>query len=357
MRTGIHWDKFHGKTQDEQIKMLASAAGFEMSKPDMCRDMSKTVAALAGRDVRINKELSGAVRDAMSVERVKGYLASKYATSSDTPQLVDPANQLAEYFHTNMPELDLAWMLLFDEVDLRTSVHDHFDILDTNAGVTWAERKSGESTKILRTISEAITTVKLTEYSAGLGILDRWLERQMFWNIDEALAEFRSKYYDLLASSHYGLLTALGAGVNQAFDTDDVKTANKAMGTILRAVKSKGYAAGQAARFYAVCEVEQVGRLEKMLTAQRGSAIVDKGTVSQPLVVGIEAIIGTTQIAAGSTGWYLVLPGRKMKTGRFKDLKVEGARNAYVSAEDLVGVAQFNAAIGDSDQVRRCLFA
>lgn len=357
MRTGIHFEKFQGKTRDEQVKMLASAAGFELAKPDMCRDMAKTATALASRHIRLNKELSDSIRGAITLERIKAYLGRKYNTASDTPQLVDPANQMAEFFHTNMPELDMAWSLLFDEVDLRNSLHDHFDILDTNAGVTWAERKSGEATKIIRNVTEAITTVKLTEYSAGIGILDRWLERQMFWSVDEALAEFRAKYYDLLASSHYGLFTALSSGVNQAFATDDVTTANNAAATILRAVKSKGYAASQNARFYAVCAVEKVGRLEKMLTAQRGSAIVDQGTVSQPLTVGIDAIIGTTHLAAADTGWYLVLPGRKIKTGRFKDITVESARNTYVSANDLVGVAQFNAAIGDSDQVRRCLYA
>ena len=106
-----------------------------------------------------------------------------------------------------------------------------------------------------------------------------------------------------------------------------------------------------------VCSPEKVGRMEKVLTAQRGSAIVEQGTVSQPLVHRIAGIIGTTHVAANDTGSYLVLPGRKIKRGVWKDLTIEDTRNAYTSATDLVGVGQFNAAIGDTSQIKRCKYA
>ena len=122
-------------------------------------------------------------------------------------------------------------------------------------------------------------------------------------------------------------------------------------------MRDKGYAAGQNAVFYAVCAPEHLGRIERMLTAQRGSAMVDYGTVGQPLAYSIGGVISTTHVPANSSGYYLVLPGRKLKRGVWKDLTVESARNVYVSAEDIVGVGQYNAAIGDSDQVRRVLFS
>lgn len=355
MQTSINFDALKGKSKKEQLAILAGAAQFEMDKPKLALEMAKHASIVGNNHIRMAKGLNKP--DDVSFERIKSFLALKYGTSSDNPQLVDPANQFAEFFHTNMPEMDLGWELLFDVVDLRNSVHDHFDILDTNAGVSWSQREPGEKTKIRKAITEALTTVSLVEYSDGLGLLDRWLERQMFWNIDEAIAEFRSNYFDKLASTHYGLLTALSSAINEAFATDDVTTANNAAATIIRAVKSKGYNAGMTAQFYAVCAVEKVGRLEKMLTAQRGSAIVDQGTVSQPLTVGIAGIIGTTNVTAADTGWYLVLPRRKMKRGLFKDMTIESDRDIYTSATDMVGVAQFNAAIGDSEQIRRCLYA
>ncbi|MDY6981160.1 MAG: hypothetical protein SV201_14895 [Pseudomonadota bacterium] len=354
MYTNINFKALEDKPKAERLKMLSGAVARELQLPAMALDMAKQYSALAGvKKAGFDSEAIKAPGD----EQIKAFLGRKYGTPSDTPELVDPANQFAEFFHTNMPEMDMGYALLFGMNDLRNSVHDHFDIMDTNMGITWTQRAPGELTKIKRNISESKTTVSLLEFTAGVGILDRWIERQMWWNVDEAIAEFRANHFDKKASFHYALITALGAGIDVAFDTDDVTTANKAAAAIIRACKGKGYGIGNNPTFYAVTAPEQVGRLEKMLTAQRGSAIVNQGTVDQPLAHRISGIIGTTEVESDDTGWYLVLPGRKVKRGEFKDLTVESDRNIYASAEDIVGVAQYNAAIGDSDQVRRCKFS
>ncbi|RCX32074.1 hypothetical protein [Thioalbus denitrificans] len=356
MHTSIKFDKLRGLPDDQQIKMLAGAIGWEFSKVPLALAMSP----MAGVDPARVKGVSGAGRapsfDAIKAH-MKAFLGQKYATSDDTPYLNDVSNQMEQWFHTNMPEMDMAFALLFDFLDLRNSTHDHFDILDTNAGLTWTQRRPGQAANIRRNISEAKASVSYLEWSDGLGLLDAWLQFQQYWNIDEAVMEFMTTFYDKMASLHYGLFTALGAGVDQAFATDDVQTANNAAAAIIRAVKEKGYAVGDNPTFYALCAVEQVGRLERMLTAQRGSAIVDQGTVSQPLAHRIGGIIGTTHVSASDTGWYLVLPGRKIKRGVWKDLTTETDRNIYVSATDIVGVGQYNAAIGDTDQVKRCKFS
>jgi hypothetical protein len=350
MKTAIKYNALKGMDTQTQLKTLAGAISFEFQKPQLCLE-------IAGQKGLSNVHgLKGAANEP-GFERIKAHLALKYGTASDNPHLVDIANQMEQFYHTNMPELDLGFTLLFDLVDLRNSTHDHFDILDTNAGLSWAQRLPGQPIKIRKAITEAKATVSYIEYADGLGLLDQWLQFNQFWNVDEAVAEFRATAFAKMASAHYGLLTALSSGVNQAFATDDVTTANNAAATILRAVKSKGYGTNQNAGFYAVCAPEHVGRLERMLTAQRGSAMVDAGTVSQPLAYRIQGIISSTDIPANSTGWYLVLPGRKLKRGVWMDLTVESGRSIYTSATDLVGRQQFNAAIGDTDQVRRVLFS
>lgn len=356
MQTSIKWDKFKGEDTQKQLQMLAGAASFEMNKVPMAME-------LAGKAVlSMSPNLKGLqAANAPTFERIRSYLGQKlygekYSTPDDNPVLNDIANQFEQFFHTNMPELDMAWTLLFDLVDLRNSTHDHFDIIDTNAGLSWNQRKPGEPVKIRRNFSESKTTIDYLEFSDGLGILDVWLQFQQFWNVDEALAEFRATYFDKMAKLHYGLLTALGTGVDQAFDTDDPTTANAAAAAIIRNVRSSGVPIDNPT-FYAVCAVEKVGRLERMLTAQRGSAIIDNGTLNEPLAHRIGGIVGTTHIPSSDTGWYLVLPARKNKRGLWMDLQVEDARNAYVSATDLVGRGQYNAAIGDSNQIRRCLYA
>lgn len=353
MKTAINWKAYQQAPAHQQFDMLKSAISYELGRVDACRDAMGKNAVLANGNIRT----LAANDPGDTLGRFKTFMARKYSTPSTNPELNDPANDMAEFFHSNMPEMDMGYELLFDSVDMRNTTHDHFDILDTNAGLSWQQRKPGETVQIRKNISEALTTVGVVEYAEGLGLLDFWLDFQKFWNVEEAIAEFRSTYFDQKAKLHYDLFTAQGSGINQTFATDDVTTANNAAGAILRATRDKGYNLGSNTGFYAVCEVEQVGRLEKMLTAQRGSAIVDQGTVSQPLTARIQGVIGTTHIPAGHSGWYLVMPGRKLKRADWLDLTVEQARNAHKSATDLVGKGRYNAAIGDSDQVRRCLFA
>lgn len=351
MRTSLKYDALKGMTREQQLAALKAAISMEMAKPALAIE-------LAGPQVfkgyhAVND--SGMKREAPTFERIKSFLATKYATTSNNPVLNDVANEFEQFFHTNMPEMDMGFAALFDLVDLRSSTHDHFDILDTNAGISWNQRKPGEETKIRRAITEAKATVNYLEFSDGLGLLDAWLDFQQFWNIDEAIAEFRSKYYDKMASTHYGLLTA--TSVETAFATDDPTTFNAAAADIIRKCKDKGYGVSASTDFYIVCAPEKVGRLQRMLTAQVGSAIVAAGTVSTPIGFRVKGIISSTQVTAADTGYYLVLPGRKMKRGVWKDLTIESARNITVSATDLVGVGRYNAAVGDSDQVRRVKYA
>ena len=352
MSTAIKYNVFDGMDKATQLKTLVGAIDFELKKAQLCLDM-------CGQKAIANLVPHSSVKAANDVtfDQIKSFLANKYATSSDNPHMMDVANQMEQFYHTNMPELDMGFALLFDLIDLRNSTHDHFDILDTNAGLSWNQRKPGEKTKIRRNINEAKATVDYAEFSDGIGILDAWLDFNQWWKVDDVISEFRATYYDKMADLHYGLLTAIGSGIEEAFDTDDATTANKAAATILRNMRGKGRDASQSSGFYAVCAPEHVGRLEKLLTAQRGSAIVDQGTVKQPLAYRIQGIISTTKIPAASSGWYLVLPGRKNKRGLWKDLTVESKRDIEHSARDLVGVGRYNAAIGDTDQIRRCLFS
>jgi len=359
MQTSIKFDRLKGLTTEQQMRALAGAASFEFAKPSMMLDMGKS--AVAARELRL---LGQDERKAPDADRIKSWLkvhgakyGLKYATPDANDILTDVANEMEEFFHTNMQEMDTAFTLLFDLVDLRGSTHDHFDIIDTNAGITFTQRQPGAKIEVRKAISESKTTVNYLSFSDGLGILDEWLQFNMFWNVDEALAEFRAQWWDKMASYHYGLLTALSSSIDESFSTDDPTTFNNAAGTILRAVRSKGYAAGQNAGFYIVCALEKVGRVMAMLSATQGSQMVSFGTVAQPIAYSVRGVIGTTHVTADDTGYYLVLPGRKMKRGVWKDLQVESGRNIYIKAEDMTGDGQYNAAIGDSDQVRRVKYS
>lgn len=341
-------------TGEARMKALAEAVNFELG---LVNDYIAVQGgkSTAGRSVILLD--AGQQRTPISVDGVKAFYGRKYTTPSDTPEISASSPLVQSYFHTNMPEIDLGWTNLFTYIDLRNSVQPSFNILDTNAGVTFEQKARGEEVKIRRGITENKTTVPYVTYADGIGILDDWLRFQEYWSIEQAVVEFRAKAWDKRAEIHYGLLTAQSSAIDVAFDTDDTKTFNKAAGALFRAVRNSGYAVGQNAGLWIVTSPEQVGRILKMLEATKGSLIVGYNANAQPIAYNVAGVISTTYVAAADTGYYLVLPGRKMQRADWMDLSIETDRDMYKRAQDWVGTMQFNAAIGDTAQVRRVKFA
>ena len=345
------------KISDDEARAKATfeAIKFELSLPGMFNDIAGRNAAQLTSGVKVLGDRQNAAR--MPDEKaVMAHLRQKWAVTADTPNLSNVAGQIVSYFHSNMPEADLGWQQLFTLVDMRDSVQDHFEIIDTNLGITFQQQKAGAEIKIRRAVSEAATVVKYLTFADGIGILDDWIRFQKFWNIEQAVMEFQAKALDQQASTHYGLLTALSASVNVAFDTDDTKTLNKAFAGILRTLRGKGYGASQNSGFVIVCAPEDVGRITKTLTATAGTLIVAYNANVQPVNVHISAVVASTYIPASTGGYYLVLPGRKLQRGNWKDLTVEPARNIYARGNDWTGAMQFNAILGDQSQVARVMF-
>ena len=344
-----------------QLTALKQAIDFEFGLPGAFVDIA---GPSAGRMFAAKSSDGAGVRlfaanDPRMVtdDQVKAYLARKWATPGDNPILEDIAGRVTSWFHTNMPEIDLGWTNLFQLVDLRGSNQDSFDIIDTNAGISYQQIAPGAKIKVRREFSEASTPIKYLTYGDGIGILDDWLRFQRFWNIEQVTAEARGKAWDKQAELHYGLFTGQGAGIDFSFATDDTQTFNGAAASILRAVHGKGYGVGQNASFWILCAPEHVGRILKMLEARSGSQIVAFQQNAQPLAYNVAGVIASTYVPSNSTGYYLVLPGRKIQRGVWKDLTVESDRDIYSRAQDWVFHLQFNAAVGDSSQVRRVKFS
>lgn len=339
----------------ELYKALAQAVNFELSLPQLYLDQLKGAPVISGNSALLSAGKAEA--PGLKAAGIRAALSTKWATPSDNPILTDVSNRVEAFFHSNMPELDLQWTNLFDLVDLRNSNQDSFEITDTNAGITFQQIQPGAKIKVRREIAEATTPVPVLTFGDGIGLLDDWLRFQKWWRVEEVVSEFRAKWFDTVASAHYSLLTSQGAGINQAFATDDTQTFNNAAAAILRAVRDKGYAAGPQAQFWIVCAPEHVGRILKMLEATQGSQIVAFNANAQPIAYRVAGVIATTYVPSNTTGYYLVLPGRKVKRGLWKDLSIESGRDIYSRATDWVGHGQFNAIIGDSAQVRRVLFS
>lgn len=349
--------------EDQQKAALRGMVAFGLKLPHMAIDLLGSRASQIFVDG--NSKMLGQRPVLPTDAEIKRYLTSedagrkwfggqKWAVPGDNPQLTDVANAMNQFFH-ELPALDLGYQSQFDFVDMRGSSETTFEIINTGLGITWSRLDGGGNIKVNREIAEGSVAVPYLTFGAGLGIQDDWFRYNKFYLVEDAVREFQAKYFSVHADVHYGLFTALGAGVNVAFATNDQNTLNNAAAAIARAMEPKGYASASM-QFDIITSPEQVGRILLMLEARQGSAFVAMQN-RQPIAWTVRNVIASTRITAGDTGYYLVLPGLRLKRAQWLDPTLESDRVAAAAATDWYGRAQFNAAIGDQAQVRRVLFA
>lgn len=367
MRHNLNFAALPGLSEADQRTQLF--AGIKASLMMMPLVIDIVGGARAAKAAAANESIiQGAPVGGLTIDEVKAFLTSdkaakymptrqKWAVPNDNPILTQQSGAVVTFYHDNMKDVDLGWQVLFDLFDLRGSNQDHFELINANFGIVWEQKKPGGQTKPRREITEARVNVPYLTYTTGFSLLDDWLRFNKYYLVSDMLAEVEGKYWELMAQTHYGLLTALGAGINVAFATDDATTFNNAAATILRNNEGKGYALGANAQLDIVVNPEKVGRVLAMLDAKRGSPMIAFGAQKQPISFQVRNVIVSNYVPSNSTGYYLVLPGRKLKRGTWLDLSIESKREPSVSADDWYARAQFNAIIGDSAQVARVLFA
>ncbi len=244
---------------------------------------------------------------------------------------------------------DRGYEVLFDEVDMRASKNKSFEIMDVTGGVTFYQQLVGEEAKLSRLPTAAKAVVSMLRFTGGFAIMDDWLRFNEYYKIDELTADTIRRWYDQKSTMFYGLLVALSAAIDQAFDTDDVTTINNACVTIQTQLAAAGYHIEENPGFYLVLNPNLRMRIYKALAA---SFIMPNANNNQ-IVWPIKGIISTTKIAA--TSYYVCLPGVKSKRGEWEELNSRPAqRNELVLGADHVWTGAYNGAIGESKQFKRC---
>lgn len=297
-----------------------------------------------------------------STEEVAGYLVSdkasrfygqKWAVTADTPAVLQTAGRVIEFYRDNLREIDLGWQSMFRFVDQRSSTNDSIDVVNSSTAIAFEQTPNGGQIKVNRNVSASTSTLKLITYTAGAGFLDDWFRFNKWYQVQEAAEDMMNSYAKVEADAHYALITAVSSGSDIAFDTDDQTTFNKAVADMLRDLEAKGYMVGTNVQVDILCAPEKLGRVLAMLEASRGSAMVAYGTANQPIAFGVRNVIPTTRIAAAANNYYVVLPERKIKRAVWTDLTIATQRAEDYRATDWLAHAQFNAIIGEQDQVRR----
>jgi hypothetical protein len=246
---------------------------------------------------------------------------------------------------------DRGYEVLFDEVDLRQSTSDTFELLDITGGVTFYQQKPGEEAKLTKLPSTAKTLVSMLRFTGGFPVLDDWLRFNKYYLIDELAADTVRRWYDKKATLFYGLMAAL-TGIDEAFDTDDVTTINNACAQILDDLSKAGYAVDENAEFVITANPKLRGRIYKALAA----SFVNPNTNNNQILYNIRAVVSTTKLA--NTSYYVSLPGEKNRRGEWEDLNARPPmRDELKLGADHVWTGGYNGIIGEKKQHRRCQLA
>lgn len=284
------------------------------------------------------------------VQKVMSLMAQKGMTGpSDAPDVMNRNQPVtAGVFYTAIvdPLADFGFEELFDFVDMRGAGQTSFDIIDVTNAITFAEVKTGERMKTYG-ITTAKSTVTKMIVAAAIGILDDWINYAQFWNLNQAANEARSKYYDKQATDHYAVLAAISSDQNETYVSDDITTINNACAQILSDCAGKGYVLTGNESFELRAHTDLKQRIEKAFALTFNSPNSDKNQLVHTLNRKY-----TTKLA--NTTYYVGLPGKKAKRGIWSDLAAETDRDILLRGTDVAYCGEYNMAIGEEDQFRRC---
>jgi hypothetical protein len=244
-------------------------------------------------------------------------------------------------------QADRGYELIFPEVNMRTVRSSSFKVLDIVGGITFYQQKPGQEAKLSKLGTTSAASVEMLRFTGGLAILDDWIRNNEIYLIDDLFQDADLGWWDKKAQLFYGLLIALDASINVAFDTDISTTINNACASILGDMKNMKTPGPK--RFVITCREIDRFKIAKALAA----AFINANTNLNEIVYSIQAVNPTTYISEAA--FYVSLPGGKNKRGEWEDFNARPAqRNEMVLGADQVWTGAYNGIIGNKKQHRRC---
>lgn len=247
-----------------------------------------------------------------------------------------------------LKEIDLGWQAIFRMVDQRLSTNKTLNVLDTTGGITYRQKQPGEKTQISNLPKGARSALAMLAFDGGFSILDEWLDFNEFHLIDELVENAIIEWWDGIAVRAYGLLTAIGSGINEVFDTDDVTTINNGVVNLVKNLRAKGFKiSGDTVSVVLTADLGLKARLQSALEAR----FANPNTNNKQIVFTIERFVTTTHLETDK--YYISIAGRKNIYATWKDLTSESQRDAKKQGEDLIWHGRYNLGIFEDDQHRR----
>jgi len=260
---------------------------------------------------------------------------------------------------------DNAYEQIFDVIDFTGYPRNGFTIYNVEHGITFQQVRTGDKIRYHGLEGEK-AYVYFARYGGGLEIDQTLLDDREYYQVEEGLRAIRNAAFSQRASVFNALIEAVPASQNLAWqaplpagvaNTDPTYTANRDAQTINKAVlniisdcKNK-YPVTPATTFAIYTPIELVQRIQMALKlrlqAFEGS---EKG-------VGFNLVVVPTMSLTSSDYYYVVLPKNKLKAGYRMALKVFEGFDIDTYSRKTPGWMRFGGAVGDIEQVQRCLLS
>lgn len=317
--TGIDWPEFF-----EQVKSADSVDAREAIVKALAHDITDYYRGKGAHAPKPGTKASGADPNLAGVPVVAGV-------------------------YDNPAAVDMGYRQIFDMLDLTKTTTESFKLLNVVNGVSFQQLKPYERPKNFDLTSSNNSVSRLI-FGALMSLLDDWFKYNQYYQAERLVVSVQRKEASQKAKYHYDLFAALGTGINQAYVTDDATTIDAAAAQIISDCKDKGYWQGDEPRFVVLANTTLKRRLMKAIWP--ASSVTGAQNLQGP-VFPVQGLVLSPFVS--NTSYYVILPGNQVASGTWEALNAEPERDAGVRGTNLFYRTAYNAAIGDSQQVRRCV--
>lgn len=280
----------------------------------------------------------------------KGLVKLSQADSFPT----QPSRVVQVFFEGSDEAADVTWTQLTAIDDFRNTTEDSFSIQNVNNGITFRSYLNGEKVELYG-VSGTEVKFPFELFAGGFQWLQTWLDDNKWWRIANGLAEAATAYAKEQAQNFYDVLTFAGYATQARVATPagqmdgfyDILTINAAYVAMMEQLNTNsGYSAPAPQMFLVYNSLDPA-------LANRAPAIV--GTEYNTSVGSVRLnpnIRPLTTPNITGNGFWLVLPGRKTRTGIRMDMTGFEHFDIFTYSGARVFWGRYTHVRGDADQVR-----
>lgn len=317
------------------------ATGIDWSKADLESDEGRKQLAVA---------ISSYYADLRAANDAKGYGGSdRYGLKYTRPGHISGLPERDEMdLRFYGPGDDTTIFQLFRYIDKRQSKNPTHKFASISAsGIVFEQKRDGQEVRLRRVSAGSPTSLESTTWEGALGLDDeakRFDDYGVFeQNIQTVPAIYRDKQATVLAT----LLTALGAGVNEAWATDLITTINNGCASIL---ENAGTELGlpDNPEFTLVYNPRRASMVRQALISDL--TLANDNSSKNQLEFNIRPV-KTRKI--DTANMYLTIPGYDMVLAEWDPLFAEYGRDHNRGMDAHIYRGRWNAGIGNTNQIRR----